>query len=192
MKEALGKIFKWIYIKRQPIVQGIVLLFASIYFIYALGYTTNWAGVVTETRGASFFRASQQANRLMVDLGFITLLVVLLNLIMGSFTRKKYYLSNFLLSILATVLMIVQAVITVYYNSVISRMYARLSEDEVPSYLYQTHGAGEKSFAVFEQGDILSFILIGVAIILIVFTIIKYRAQKERAKLIKELLVNEH
>lgn len=192
MKEALGKIFKWIYIKRQPIVQAIVLLFASIYFIYALGYTTNWAGIVTETRGASFFKASQQANRLMADLGFITLLVVLLNLIMGSFTRKKYYLSNFLLSILASILLVVQAVLTIYYNSVISRMYARLTEEEVPAYLYQTHGAGEKSFAVFEQGNTLSYFLVVVAILLIVFTITKHAAQKERAKLIKELLVNEH
>ncbi|MDY0075400.1 MAG: hypothetical protein WC992_03475 [Acholeplasmataceae bacterium] len=192
MKKALISALHWIYRKRQILIQTLVLISVVSYFIYALGYTTNWAGIVTETRGASFFRASQTANHMMVDLGFFTIIVVLLNLAFGSIKRKKYYLSNFLLSIITVVLMIVKAVLTIYYNRVLHQMYAQLTEDEVPSYLYATHGAGAKSYAVFEQGTYLSYFILVVAVLLLVFTIHKALAQKERKKLIKELLINEH
>lgn len=192
MKETLKALFSWLYQKRQIIIQALVLLSAALYFVYALGYTSNWAGVVTETRGANFFNASQQANRLMVNIGFITVIIILINLANGSFKRNKYYLSNFLLSIVTAVLLIVQAVMTIYYNGVLRRMYERITEEEIPAYLYATHGAGEKSYAVFEQGNILSYILIVISILLFLFIIQKANQQKERAKLIKELLINEH
>lgn len=192
MKDTLKSVFGWLYKKRQVLVHTLVLLFAGLYFVYGLGYTTNWAGVITETRGANFYRASQQANRLMVDIGFVTLIIILVNMTMGSFKRKKYYASNFLLSIVTSLLLVVQAVITLYYNGVLKRMYARITEEEVPAFLYVTHGSGEKSYQIFDQGNILSYILIVVAILLVLFTIQKHLMQKERAKLIKELMINEH
>lgn len=192
MKEMLKALLSWLYQKRQIIIQALVLVSAALYFVYALGYTSNWAGVVTETRGANFFNASQQANRLMVNIGFMTVIIILINLANGSFKRKKYYLSNFLLSIVTAALLILQAVMTLYYNGVLRRMYEKLTEEEVPAYLYVTHGAGEKSYAVFEQGNILSYVLIMIGTLFILFIIQKVSQQKERAKLIKELLINEH
>ncbi|HOI84539.1 MAG TPA: hypothetical protein PLP48_00555 [Acholeplasmataceae bacterium] len=192
MKDALKSSARWLYAKRQPILNSLVLLITALYFVYTLGYATNWAGVVTESRGANFFRASQQANRLMVDLGFITIILVLLNMAFGSFKRAKYYLSNFLLSILTIIMMVVQSAITIYYNGVLERMYQRLTEEEIPPYLYITHGAGEKSYAVFEQGNILAVIMIIVALLFAGFIIQKKVMQVERTKLIKELLYHEH
>lgn len=192
MKETLKLTLGWLYKRRQVIIQTLVLVSAALYFVYALGYTSNWAGVVTETRGTNFFNASQQANRLMVDIGFITVILILINLAFGSFKRPKYYLSNFLLSIVTSVLLVVQAVMTLYYNGVLRRMYEKLTEEEIPAYLYVTHGAGEKSFAIFDQGNVLSYVLIVVAVLSILFIINKAAQQKERAKLIKELLINEH
>lgn len=192
MKETLKLTLGWLYKRRQVIIQTLVLVSAALYFVYALGYTSNWAGVVTETRGTNFFNASQQANRLMVDIGFITVIIILINLAFGSFKRPKYYLSNFLLSIVTSVLLVVQAVMTLYYNGVLRRMYEKLTEEEIPAYLYVTHGAGEKSYAIFDQGNVLSYVLIVVAVLSILFIINKAAQQKERAKLIKELLINEH
>ncbi len=192
MKETLKLTLGWLYKRRQVIIQTLVLVSAALYFVYALGYTSNWAGVVTETRGTNFFNASQQANRLMVDVGFITLIIILINLAFGSFKRPKYYLSNFLLSIVTSVLLVVQAVMTLYYNGVLRRMYEKLTEEEIPAYLYVTHGAGEKSYRIFDQGNVLSYVLILVAVLSILFIINKAAQQKERAKLIKELLINEH
>lgn len=191
MKDALKSSAKWLYAKRQRILNTLVLLITALYFVYTLGYATNWAGVVTESRGANFFRASQQANRLMVDLGFITVIIVLLNMAFGSFKRVKYYLSNFLLSILTIIMMVVQSAITLYYNRVLERMYQRLTEEEIPPYLYITHGAGGKSYAIFEQGNILAVIMIIIAILFAGFIIQKKVAQNERTKLIKELLYHE-
>jgi len=128
----------------------------------------------------------------MVDLGFVTLIVVLINMLYGSFKRKKYYLTNFLLSMVTCVLMIVTSILTIYYNSVLYQMYARITINEVPPHHYINHGAGQKSFAVFEIGTIFSYIIIVIALFLLLFTIQKIRIQKERKKLIKELLVNEH
>lgn len=191
MRKTLMSVLRVIYKKRQIIVNTLALLFAIVYFIYGLGYTSNWAGIISATRGGNFFNASQQANRTMVNLGFVTLILILLNMTMGSFKRKKYYFSNFLLSIITSILMIVSSFITIYYNSILERMYERITEDEVPAYLYASHGAGEKSYAIFQQGNILSYIMLVIAVILILFTINKHAVQKERAKLVKEMLVHE-
>lgn len=191
--EVLKAAIHWIYKNRQALTYTFVLLMSLSYFVYVLGYSSNWAMVISETRGGSFYRASQSANRLMGQLGFITVLVVLLTLSFGSIKRKKFYLSNIVLSILSSVLLIVSALITLYYNSVLNRMYARITEEEVPAYLYAVHGAGEKSFEVFKIGNVLSIFMMISAVLLMLFLVQKLRAQKERARLIEKMVINhEH
>jgi hypothetical protein len=191
--EGLKSSLKWIYKNRQVLTYTFVLIVSLSYFVYVLGYSTNWAMVISETRGGSFYRASQSANRLMGELGFITVLVVLLTLSFGSMKRKKFYMSNIVLSILSSILLIVSALITLYYNSVLSRMYGRITEDEVPAYLYVVHGAGEKSFEVFKIGNVLSVFMVLAAVLLVIFLVQKLRAQKERARLIEKMVIShEH
>jgi len=191
--EGVKTSFKWLYKNRQALTYVFVLIISVSYFVYVLGYSSNWAMVISETRGGTFYRASQSANRLMGELGFITLLVVLFTLSFGSIKRKKFYLSNIVLSILTNILLTASALITLYYNSVLNRMYARITEDEVPAYLYVIHGAGEKSFAVFKIGNVLSVFMIIAAIVLVLFLVQKLRAQKERARLIEKMVMNhEH
>jgi phosphoglycerol transferase MdoB-like AlkP superfamily enzyme len=191
--EGVKSSFKWLYKNRQALTYVFVLIISVSYFVYVLGYSTNWAMVISESRGGSFYRASQSANRLMGELGFITVLVVLLTLSFGSIKRKKFYISNIVLSILSSILLIVSALITLYYNSVLTRMYARITEDEVPAYLYVVHGAGEKSFQVFKIGNVLSIFMIIAAVMLVLFLVQKLRAQKERARLIEKMVVShEH
>lgn len=188
LKEGVVSFLKWTYKNRQQLVFTLLLLMASLYFAYTLGYTTNWALVISDTRGARFFRASQSANRMMANIGFITLVVVLFNMGFGSMKRKKFYVSNIVLSMLSSVLMIVSAVMTLYYNSVLRVMYQNVSEDEVPAYLYETHGAGAKSYLVFDLGNVLSGLMILTGIIVILFVIQKIKAQKERAMLIEKMV----
>ena len=191
--EGVKASFKWLYKNRQALTYVFVLIVSVSYFVYTLGYSTNWAMVISETRGGSFYRASQSANRLMGELGFITVLIVLLTLSFGSIKRKKFYISNIVLSILTSILLIVSALITLYYNSVLNRMYARITEEEVPAYLYVVHGAGEKSFQVFKIGNILSVFMVIAAVMLVLFLVQKLRAQKERARLIEKMVItHEH
>ncbi len=186
----IKRLLTYVRLHQQSITYILVTLCAVIYFVYGLGYSSNWALVVSESRGQTFYRASQQVNRILVDLGFAHLVIVLIHLAFGAITRKKYYVSNFVLSIISSIFMIVIPAITIYYNGILSRMYARITEEEVPAYLYQVHGAGEKSFAVFSIGNAISIVMLVVAILFVEFIIYKWRAQKERAKLIEELLVN--
>lgn len=190
IKDGLLSFLRWIKKNRQPLIYGFLLINAIIYFAYTLGYTTNWALVISETRGGRFYYASQMANRMMAQIGFILVLVVLINMSFGSLKRKKFYLSNIVLSILSSILMIVSACLTLYYNSVLRPMYEAISEEEVPAYLYKTHGAGEKSYKVFEIGNILSIFMFLSAILVFIFVFYKLKAQKERAILIEKLVTS--
>jgi hypothetical protein len=188
LKKILNSLVKYIYQKRQIIVYTLMIIIASIYLIYTLGYSSNWAIVVDETRGGSFYRASQQANQLMFQLAIIVMTSTLLSLSFGSMKRKKFYLSNIILTIFSNVMLMVSAVITYYYNGVLSRMYARITTDEIREETYLLHGTKGKSFAIFEIGNVLTVLMIVIAIVSLLFLIGKIRAQKERAKLIQGLV----
>ena len=191
--EGVKSTLRWIRNNRQALAYLFMLIMSLSYFIYVLGYSSNWAMVISETRGGSFYRASQTANRLMGQLGFITVVIVLFTLGFKSMKRKKFYLSNIVLSILSIVMLVVSAAITLYYNSVLNRMYEKITEEEVPAYLYAAHGAGEKSYAVFQIGNVLSIFMIISAIVVCIVLVQKVRAQKERARLIEKMVVNhEH
>lgn len=191
--QIIQSIGNWIGSHKQNIVYALLIMSASIYFIYTLGYSSNWAMIVSETRATNFYRASQQVNRLIAQLGFILVVISLFTLAFGSLTRKKFYLSNIVLSILASLLLIFSSIITFYYNSVLRVMYANITEVEVPAYLYATHGAGKKSFMVFDLGYFVTGFMMIVAIMLIVFLTRKLIAQKQRVKLIEKLVnANEH
>jgi hypothetical protein len=188
LKRILNSMVKYIYQKRQILIYALMLMVASIYLVYTLGYSSNWAIVVDETRGGAFYRASQQANQLMFQLAIVILTVTLLSLSFGSMKRHKFYLSNIILTIFSNVMLIVAAVITYYYNGVLSRMYARITTEEIPESTYLLHGTKGKSFAIFEIGNVLSIVMIVVAVFSLLFLIGKIRAQKERAKLIQGLV----
>jgi hypothetical protein len=186
----LTHVFGYLYQKRQAIVYTLLMTMAVVYLVYVLGYSTNWALIVSETRGGNFYRASQQANRLMFQLALILVLTNMLLLGFGSMSRKKFYLSNIVLSVLSSLLMIVSAVITYYYNGVLSRMYARLTPEEIDPDLYSFHGAGAKSFKVFEIGNVFAIVMIVIALIGLIFLIGKIRTQRERAKLIQGMVAS--
>ncbi len=190
VRMGLSHVIGYLYQKRQVIVYSLLMTIAVVYLVYVLGYSSNWALIVSETRGGNFFRASQQANHLMFQLALLLVLSNMLLLGFGSMSRKKFYVSNIVLSVLSSLLMIVSAVITYYYNGVLSRMYARLTPEEIDPDLYGFHGAGAKSFKVFEIGNVLAVVMIVIALIGILFLIGKIRAQKERTKLIQGMVAS--
>lgn len=175
----LNSIGKFFSKNVQIIIYTILVITASGYFTYTLGYSSNWAMIVSATRATSFFNAAQQANRLMSQLGFITVVIVLLGLIFGSAKRKTYYVSNIVLSILSSVLLIVSAILTLYYNRIIESMYRSISELEVPQYLYDIRRI-QKSYSIFEFGNIYAYFMIVVSVMFAVFLILKLISQKDR------------
>ena len=191
LKKILNSMIKYVYQKRQVLVYSLMIVISTLYLVYTLGYSSNWAMVVDETRGGSFYRASQQANQLMFQLAIVILTSTLFALAFGSMKRKKFYLSNIVLSIFSNVMMIVAGIITFYYNSVLKRMYARITTDEIPDSTYLLHGTKGKSFAIFEIGNVLVIFMVITALIGLLFLVGKIRAQKERAKLIQGLVTSD-
>ena len=178
---------------KQVWIIAIMLIISILYFVYTLGYTTNWALVITSTRGGRFYRASQAANKTMANFGFVTLIIVMISVGAGSIKRKKYYASNIVLNLLSSVLLFISAILTLYYNSILRGMYQNVSEEEVPAYLYEVHGAGEKSYLVFDLGNVLSGFMIVSSGLVIYLVFYKIKVQKERETLIEKMVAaNEH
>ncbi|MCF7930310.1 MAG: hypothetical protein K9L02_02245 [Acholeplasmataceae bacterium] len=166
--------------KNVQMIAYVILLLTTVgFFIYTLGYSSNWALIVSSTRAANYFNASQQANRLLAQLGFISIVIVVLGLFFGSAKRTTYYLSNIVLSILSSILLLVSAFMTLYYNKVLEVMYRNISELEVPSYLYDIRRI-KKSYMIFEFGNVYAYVMIVVGILFGVFLIFKLIAQRDR------------
>jgi hypothetical protein len=169
----------------QPIVYTLLILTAAGFYVYTLGYSTNWAYIVSETRAGQFYLASQTANRILSQVGFMGVILLLALVFTASFTRKTFYLSNIVLSILSSITLVVSAALTLYYNSVLEPMYRNITTLEVPEHLYQVRRT-VKNYLVFEFGNIYAILMIVVAIIVMVFLVYKIKAQKERAELIQK------
>lgn len=167
----------------QPSVYAVVLIAIAGFYVYTLGYSTNWAYIVSETRAAQFYVASQTANRMLAQVGFIGVILLLLLVFTGTFTRKTFYLSNIVLSILSAISLIVSSALTLYYNSVLEPMYRSITIQEVPEHLY-TVRKSVKSYFVFEFGNMYAIFMVVVSVMLIIFLVYKIRVQKERVKLI--------
>lgn len=173
----------------QPIVYTLLILTAAGFYVYTLGYSTNWAYIVSETRASQFYLASQTANRVLSQVGFIGVILLLLLVFTASFTRKTFYLSNIVLSVLSSITLLISAALTLYYNSVLEPMYRNISPSEVPEYLYQIRRT-VKNYVVFEFGNLYAILMIVVSVIVVVFLVYKVRAQKERAQLIQKAVTS--
>lgn len=181
----MQNILKTIGKHRQLIVYILLIVVVSGFYVYTLGYSTNWAYIVSETRASQFYLASQTANRTLSQVGFIGVIIALLLVFTASFTRKTFYLSNIVLSILSSIVLVVSAALTLYYNSVLEPMYRNISPLEVPDHLYQIRRT-VKSYFVFEFGNMYAIVMLVVAIIVISFVVYKIKTQKERQYLIQE------
>jgi hypothetical protein len=173
----------------QPIVYTLLIITAAGFYVYTLGYSTNWAYIVSETRASQFYLASQTANRVLSQVGFMGVILLLLLVFTASFTRKTFYLSNIVLSILSSITLVVSAALTLYYNSVLEPMYRNISPLEVPEHLYQIRRT-VKSYFVFEFGNLFAIWMVVVAVVVVVFLVYKVRAQKDRAKLIQKAVTS--
>lgn len=179
----------WFVDHLQGITYTLLILVVSGFYVYALGYSTNWATIVSETRASNFYYASQQANKLMSQLGFIAVVIMLFVIFTQTHKRKTFYISNIVLSIFSSLMLIVNASLMLYYNSVLAPMYRAISELEVPPHLY-TIRRTTKSYFVFEFGNLYAVIMILVAIWTLVFVFYKLRTQKDRKLQIAKAVEN--
>lgn len=169
----------------QPIIYTLLILAAAGFYVYTLGYSTNWAYIVSETRASQFYLASQTANRVLSQVGFIGVILLLLLIFTATLNRKTFYKSNIVLSILSSITLVASAALTLYYNSVLEPMYRNISPLEVPDHLYQIRRT-VKNYLIFQFGNLYAIFMIVVAVLVVVFLVYKLKAQKERAKLIQE------
>ncbi|MDY0209978.1 MAG: hypothetical protein RBQ91_01045 [Acholeplasma sp.] len=179
--KTIGHVFKtfgtWIIDHIQGITFAILIVVMAGFYVYTLGYSTNWATIVSETREPEFYNTSQQVNKILSQVGFIGVLAVLISIFAQSHKRKTYFLSNIVLSIFSSIMLVVQAALTLYYNSVLEPMYRAAN---IPDTLY-TIRRTFKNYRVFAIGNALSVIMILTAALVIAFVIYKVKAQKNRA-----------
>lgn len=179
IKNSIGEIGKGIIKRMQGIVFSLVLLTISGFFIYTLGYSTNWATIISSTRVPEYFEASQQANSYLFTIGFIGVIIVLLGFAVGTHKRKHYYISNIVLSIFSSIILIISAILTWMYNGYLEPMYRAITTDQVPTRLYESRNM-VKSYFVFEFGNMYAIIMVVVSVLSIVYLIYKLMVQKDR------------
>lgn len=79
----------------------LVVLFSTVLFIYALGFSTAWAR--TEVLGKTYketqpiFDLTKQINDAIASLAAIGLISAVLNIMVGTHSRKKYFWTNYVL-----------------------------------------------------------------------------------------------
>lgn len=191
--KTIGHVFKqighWIIDHIQGITFAVFIVVMAGFYVYTLGYSTNWATIVSETREKEFFLASQQVNRTLSQIGFIGVVLMLLGIATQSHKRKTYFLSNIVLSIFSSIVLLVSSALTLYYNSVLEPMYRNAN---IPDTLYIIRRT-TKNYKMFDIGNTLSIVMIVVAIWMILFLVYKLKVQKNRAVEIKKAVENyEH
>lgn len=107
IKIGFKSIIKWIKNNWQLLSYGFVILVAIVFLIYALGYSTSWNQAETYPRlRDSVVHLTRDINIGLVSATLILLVAAVLGLAFGSHNRKKYYISNYVIAVVVTVLLV--------------------------------------------------------------------------------------
>lgn len=187
----------------QKMLMGLILVLSVLFFVYSLVFTSNWAKIITDNRnnvGYNFYVETQAINGVFFTLALFLLLVVFITFMFGTMSRKKYYMSNIVLSILVAVFLIVIGVIALINLPGLKQTYDGIDPLH-PDYALDgangtmvsmwTYRGVTKSSSIFVNGIVLAVFMIIVGITQITYTVFKIMAQKERAVLV-EKMVNGH
>ena len=181
--------------KPQMIFQKILflslLLFSAVVFIYSLGLMTDLYGLyqvqsIGSIQGSQLFYDMQPYNKLLVDLAIVCILSSVVPFIVGSNSRRKYYIGNVIGTVIQACAYVVTSIVIIintmkykaqFVNGVDFEAYKTLAEKMKFNY-------SESTF-FFDAGFVIAVLLI-VAAGLVVYNLIwKTKIVKQENKILE-------
>ena len=155
---------------------------AIVLFIYALGFSTNFA--YAQTVGyEDFFNHAQNVNRVIYTFGLLAVAIGGLNLMFESQKRKNYYMSNLILGLGSSFIFIIAAILIIVNVTPLMNDYIELfGAEDSPARLTFVFNGGKYTLSTFIIGYVLSGIMTIVAVPIAIITTKKYQISANKRK----------
>lgn len=155
---------------------------AIVLFVYALGFSTNFAYVQT-VGFEDFFNHAQRVNRVIYTLGILAVSFGGLNLLFESQKRKNYYISNLVLGILSTVLFLIAAILIIINVMPLMNEYIDIfGPEDSPARLAFVFNGGKYTLNTFIIGYVLSLVMVINSIPVSIISVKKYQISVNKRK----------
>ena len=165
--------------KVQLVIFILALITSIVYMIFVLGFSTNYA--IGAGYLGDFYQDAQKANKHMFDLGLWIIILVGANFLLHSQKNKKFYISNFVVSISLSILMMFAAITTYGYMGPLKASFDQISEGNL--LILSIINGGETTTKNLDQGVTISYILFVQGILVLGITMYKLYTNIIRVKM---------
>lgn len=162
-------------VQKMVLISGLIV--AALYLIFTLSFSTNWA--VGELLG-DFFLEAQVANKAMFTSSIRIIVIAGLMLVFGSHTNRRFFISNYVLTIGLAAYMIYASIQTIQFMPPLKEAYLAL--DPFMLELITAINYGSISTQIFDLGMVISVLLIIQALLILFVVFSKFKQEKIRAK----------
>lgn len=177
----------------------VTLIVAALSFVYALSFcggTVYQYGTLylktTDTErvaGArALFLTSQNYCDILITLSIIFILVVVLNYVMASQSRRNYYLTNYISIILTIVYAVVLSILLIVFVSQTFSLFLAVDKEAAITRYERLNGEGSFKYSIsnFILGYIMAVIIICDAVALVLNLIWKIKLMQGERKLLAQ------
>lgn len=186
----------------QKILMLVTLVVAALSFVYALSFCGGTVyqynslydqiNKVEEVEGAeALFLASQKYNDILIGLSVAFIVIVALNFVMASQSRRNYYVTNYVSIILTAVYAVVFAILLLVFVSNTFSLFAAIDK-EVAEFEYSLVMDDFKYSVVnFILGYLMAALMIVNAVILVLNLVWKIKLMKGEKQLLKGVMYRD-
>ena len=186
----------------QKILMLVTLVVAALSFVYALSFCGgtiyqynslyDQLNKVEEVEGAeALFLASQKYNDILIGLSVAFIVIVALNFVMASQSRRNYYVTNYVSIILTAVYAVVFAILLLVFVSNTFSLFAAIDR-EVAEFEYSLVMDDFKYSVVnFILGYLMAALMIVNAVILVLNLVWKIKLMKGEKQLLKGVMYRD-
>jgi hypothetical protein len=195
----MGNLIMKTQMKFQKILMLVTLIVAALSFVYALSFcggTVYQYGTLylktTDTErvaGArALFLTSQSYCDILITLSIIFILVVVLNYVMASQSRRNYYLTNYISIILTIVYAVVLSILLIVFVSQTFSLFLAVDKEAAITRYERLNGEGSFKYSIsnFILGYIMAVIIICDAVALVLNLIWKIKLMQGERKLLAQ------
>lgn len=180
----------------------VTLVVAALSFVYALSFCGgtiyqynslyDQINKVEEVEGAeALFLASQKYNDILIGLSVAFIVIVALNFVMASQSRRNYYVTNYVSIILTAVYAVVFAILLLVFVSNTFSLFAAIDR-EVAEFEYSLVMDDFKYSVVnFILGYLMAALMIVNAVILVLNLVWKIKLMKGEKQLLKGVMYRD-
>lgn len=180
----------------------VTLVVAALSFVYALSFCGgtiyqynslyDQINKVEEVEGAeALFLASQKYNDILIGLSVAFIVIVALNFVMASQSRRNYYVTNYISIILTAVYAVVFAILLLVFVSNTFSLFAAIDR-EVAEFEYSLVMDDFKYSVVnFILGYLMAALMIVNAVILVLNLVWKIKLMKGEKQLLKGVMYRD-